>query len=94
MEYLKPDDGPPLGLDRYSRLILKATRYDAKSGVEISKKCGIPIAKCFNRIKRLEKDGYLIETDKVSTKEGKEVSVYRSDLDDGFRVSSHARAKT
>ncbi len=94
MEYLKPSDGSSPGLDRYSRLILKATRYDAKSAVELSKRCGIPIAECFNKIKKSEREGYLSEARSISTKEGKEVSLYRSNFDDEFQVSSRPQVKT
>lgn len=94
MEYLNPADGGPLRLDRYSRLILKATRNDAKSAVELSERCNIPIAKCFRKIKRLERYGYLLETEKISTKEGKEVSLYRSDLDREFyKISSRSQVE-
>lgn len=94
MEYLKPGDKSSPGIDRYGWLILKATRDSAKSAVELSKKYGIPIAKCFKKIKKLEREGYLLEAKKVSTKEGKEVSLYRSDFDDELQVCSRPLVKT
>lgn len=83
----------PHDIDRIASVILKATQKKAKSAVELSKRYGIPIAKCFKKIKYLQQSGYIRETKKVSTKEGKEVSLYKADQDMDLLSSTNSRSK-
>lgn len=66
--------------DKYSIKILSATYKKAKSANYLSMKLDIPIAACYRRIRNLEKIGLLKEEDKVLTKFGKWVKIYRSSL--------------
>ncbi len=94
MDHLNNNAGQPsFDLDRASKLILKATQKDPKSAVELSKRYGIPIAKCFRKIKRLQEIGFIREAKEVLTKEGKEVSLYEADQDGDLFSSTNAQSK-
>ncbi len=89
-------DSGPVGLDRISSIILKATQKKPKSAVEVSKRYGIPIAKCFKKIRHLQEAGFIREAKEVTTKEGKEVSLFKANQgSDSFSsVNGRSKAKT
>lgn len=63
-----------------SRKILKACSESSFSVKELSQKLGIPVAKCYRLAIELEEAGLLHVVDKIRS-EGKEFSLYKTDLD-------------
>lgn len=66
--------------DEYSVKILTATYRSPRSANYLSMKFDIPIAGCYRRIRSLERIGLLTPVERVFTKFGKWVWVYRSNL--------------
>lgn len=64
--------------DRYAAKILIATSRRAKSAIEISEQFGIPLAQCYRRIHDLEKAGLIKAVDRVLTREGKRIYLYKA----------------
>ncbi|MEM3445101.1 MAG: helix-turn-helix domain-containing protein [Thermoplasmata archaeon] len=64
--------------DPYAARILIATSRRPKSALELSERFGIPIAQCYRRIHTLENAGLLKVADRVLTREGKRIYLYRS----------------
>jgi hypothetical protein len=77
---MDPKQVAKLLADEYSVKILTATYKVPRSANYLSMKFDIPIAGCYRRIKNLEKMGLLDPAEKVFTKFGKWVWVYRSNL--------------
>jgi len=77
---MEPREVARLLADEYSVKILSATFNAPRSVNYLSMKFDIPIAGCYRRIRNLEKLGLLAPVDKVFTKFGKWVWVYRSNL--------------
>jgi len=75
--------GDPLDLaqlltDRYAAKILIATSRRARSAIELSRDFGIPLAQCYRRIHDLEKAGLIRAVDRVLTREGKRIYLYKA----------------
>lgn len=64
--------------DAYVAKILIATSRRPKSALELSERFGIPIAQCYRRIHALEKAGLLTAAERVLTREGKRIYLYKS----------------
>ncbi|MEM3396503.1 MAG: winged helix-turn-helix domain-containing protein [Thermoplasmata archaeon] len=64
--------------DGYVAKILIATSRRPKSAIELSDRFGIPIAQCYRRIHALENAGLLKAVDRVLTREGKRIYLYKS----------------
>ncbi|MEM4308917.1 MAG: helix-turn-helix domain-containing protein [Thermoplasmata archaeon] len=64
--------------DGYVAKILIATSRRPKSAIELSDRFGIPIAQCYRRIHALENAGLLKVVDRVLTREGKRIYLYKS----------------
>ena len=69
--------------DEFEKIIL-STYNIPRTPHQISDLFGIPIARCFEKVKKLEKMGVLNSKGKVLTKNGKQVSVYQSNLEDMY----------
>ena len=74
---LGPVEATRILTDVYSARILSATSRRPKSPQDISEECGIPIAACYRRIKKLTSVGFLECAGRPLTQEGKRVRVYK-----------------
>ncbi len=66
--------------DDYAERILAATYFSAKSAQEISDTYDVPIAACYRKIHELEDAGLLRCQKIVTTRKGKSMKLYRSQL--------------
>ena len=66
--------------DEYQSKILLGTADEPKSAVQLSREFRIPMAACYRRIRRLEKEGLLTRVDKVPSRRGKKISIYSSQI--------------
>ncbi|MCX8174269.1 MAG: winged helix-turn-helix domain-containing protein [Thermoplasmata archaeon] len=64
--------------DGYVAKILIATSRKPKSALELSERFGIPVAQCYRRIHALESAGLVKAVDRVLTREGKRIYLYKS----------------
>ncbi len=60
--------------------ILSITSREPKSAREIAHVFGIPLGRCYRKIKKLEDDGLLAVVDREPTDDGKRQNVYLSQL--------------
>jgi len=63
--------------DRYSRVILEATKDMPKSAQEISKECKVPISTIYRRLQELH-DAKLVEVSGSISDDGKKFFMYKS----------------
>ncbi|MFW9876930.1 MAG: ArsR family transcriptional regulator [Candidatus Thorarchaeota archaeon] len=66
--------------DEYAMKILAGSFHYPKSAQELSKRFNIPIAACYRKIHDLEESGFLECVEKVLSKDGRRVRLYRSQL--------------
>ena len=66
--------------DDYAERILAATYFSARSAQEISDTYDVPIAACYRKIHELEDSGLLRCQKIVTTRKGKSMKLYRSQL--------------
>jgi hypothetical protein len=66
--------------DDYAERILAATYFSARSAQEISDTYDVPIAACYRKIHELEDAGLLRCQKIVTTRKGKSMKLYRSQL--------------
>lgn len=66
--------------DDYAERILVATYFSARSAQEISDIYDVPIAACYRKIHELEEAGLLRCQKIVTTRKGKSMKLYRSQL--------------
>ncbi len=64
--------------------ILKATYMVSRSPVEISEIYGIPIARCYRKVKVLEDAGLLKATESKRDLRGRKVTYYRAQLKNAY----------
>ena len=65
--------------EEYTGKILLATMGKPKSAYELSDKLGVPISICYRKIKLLEDSGLISCAERRLTREGKRISLYRSE---------------
>ena len=70
--------------DEYAARILIATYSKAMNAIELSRELDIPIAACYRRIHTLENAGLLIMTERALTRQGKRISMYKSNLKNAY----------
>ncbi len=66
--------------EEYTGKILLATMGKPKSAYELSDKLGVPISICYRKIKLLEDSGLISCAERRLTREGKRISLYRSNV--------------
>ncbi len=72
--------------DRHSARILLATMRNPRSAFDISENLGMPIAVCFRKIKILEDAGLITCAERRFSKNGKKISLFKSNLRNGQMV--------
>ena len=77
---MDPIDLTKLLKDRYKMRILTSTERMPRSMNYLSAKLAIPIAACYKCARELEKEGLLVQTERVLTPRGKRISLYRSNI--------------
>ncbi len=77
---LDPIDMTRLLKDHHKMRILTTTERIPRSMNYLSAKLDIPIAACYKCTRELEKEGLLVQTDRVLTPRGKRISLYRSNI--------------
>ena len=77
---MNPIEASKIITDEYSAKILVATYKKPKSALELSHRFGIPIAACYRKIHELEDAGLLRCQKIVTTRKGKSMKLYRSQL--------------
>ncbi len=71
---------PRLLTDKYNLRILSATFYEPKHAQELSLLLNIPIASCYRKVRELEETGLLKCVDRILTREGRRIKLYRSQI--------------
>lgn len=77
---MDPIDMTRLLKDRYKIRILTTTERIPRSMNYLSAKLAIPIAACYKCTREMEKEGLLVQTERVLTPRGKRISLYRSNI--------------
>ena len=80
MTELSPLNTSKLIADEYNLKVLAATFKEPRSAQYLSLKFEIPIAVCYRKIHELENVGLLECVDRVLTRQGKRVKLYRSNV--------------
>lgn len=80
--------------DEQKLMILSSTFRVPKSINDLSTTLGIPLTACYRRTKELEKAGLIEQTERVLTKEGKRVSLYRSNLKSAYLTFEDGRMRS
>ena len=86
-------DATEFFMDDDAERIILSTYNIPRTAEQVSQLFGIPIARCFEKMKRLEKMGILRSTGKVLTKKGSQVDVYQSVLEDVYVYLSNGKVK-
>jgi hypothetical protein len=64
--------------DRYTMMIIAACAYSSRSAQALSLAYDIPIAACYRKIHLLEQAGLLSCEERILTREGKRIKLYKS----------------
>jgi predicted ArsR family transcriptional regulator len=73
---------PRLLTEKCSARIHLATIRKIRTAFQLSKDLGIPIATCYRKIKQLEESGLIVCVERMLTRDGREVGLFRSSLSD------------
>jgi DNA-binding Lrp family transcriptional regulator len=80
--------------DEQKLKILSSTFRVPKSINQLSTTLGIPLTACYRRTKELEAAGLLEMTERKLTREGKRVSLYRSNLKSAYLTFEDGKMKS
>ena len=70
--------------DDETEKILKATYHMARNPVEISEIYGIPIARCYRKIKVLQDAGLLEAVSSIKDAKGRKLTYYKANMENAY----------
>ena len=86
-------DATEVFMDDDSEKIILSTYNIPRTPQQLSELFGIPIARCFEKVRKLEKMGLLRSQGKVLTRKGKPTDVYKSNLENAYVYLDNGRIK-